>query len=100
MSSQIALRDTSILISDVDRRKALPVVRSLGRAGVRVVGLSSTTWPIAGLSRYCGETLRCPNYRTAPRDFCDCLQETLERRRPTVFLPLEDVLIELCLAEA
>ncbi len=98
MSSQIAVRDTSILISDVDRRKALPVVRSLGRAGVRVVGLSSTSWPIAGLSRYCGETLRCPDYRTAPGEFCDFLQETLERIRPTVFLPLEDVLIELCLA--
>ena len=92
------LQGTSILITDVERRKSLPIIRSLGRAGVRVIGLSATALPIGGLSRYCAETHRCPNYLDDPDAYLDFLRSFCESRRPTVFLPLEDVALELCLA--
>jgi hypothetical protein len=43
------LSGTSILITDVDRRKALPIIRSLGRAGVRVIGMSAKRATVGGL---------------------------------------------------
>ena len=62
------------------------------------MGLSKTSLPIGGLSRNCAETLRCPDNLEEPELFCDFLEETCSRIRPTVFLPLEDVVIEICLA--
>ncbi|MBW2390367.1 MAG: ATP-grasp domain-containing protein [Deltaproteobacteria bacterium] len=94
----LKLDETSILITDVDRRKALPIIRSLGRAGVRVIGLSPVGFPVGGLSRYCAQTLRCPDYKKSPDEFIAFVKQTCESYRPTVFLPLEDTAIELCLA--
>lgn len=91
------VRGTSILITDVERRKSLPIIRSLGRAGVRVIGLAAKRMTVGGLSRYCAEPLRCPDYRLDPDGFLSFLEDLCRRRRPTVFLPLEDRAIELCL---
>lgn len=89
---------TSILITDVDRRKSLPIIRSLGRAGVRVIGASAKRMTVGGLSRYCAETVRCPDYAHDPTGFVAWLRIFCETARPTTFLPLEDRAIELCLA--
>lgn len=98
MSDAIRLEDTSILITDVDRRKALPIIRSLGRRGVRVIGMSATGFSVGGLSRYCAKTLRSPDYKLDPEGWVRFVAETCETYRPDVFLPLEDKAIELCLA--
>ncbi|NIS31972.1 MAG: hypothetical protein GWO04_19350, partial [Actinobacteria bacterium] len=45
--------------------------------------------PVGGLSRYCAEPLRSPNYRRDPDGFIGFLEDLCRRRRPTVFLPLE-----------
>ena len=96
-ASRSDLDGTSILITDVDRRKSLPIIRSLGRAGVRVMGLTTKSLTVGGLSRYCAETIRGPDYNCSPDQFLDFLQALCAERRPTVFLPLEDRAIELCL---
>ena len=88
---------TSVLITDIDRRKALPIIRSLGRAGVSVIGLSSKAPTVGGLSRHCTETIRSPDYLDEPDAFIAFLQALCAERRPDVFLPLEDRVIELCL---
>jgi predicted ATP-grasp superfamily ATP-dependent carboligase len=96
-NSSEGLRGTSILITDVGQRKSLPIIRSLGRAGVRVTGLTTKRLTVGGMSRYCAETIRCPDYTLDPNGFLEFLRELCERTRPTVFLPLEDRAIELCL---
>jgi len=99
MSDPMKLEETSILISDVDRRKALPIIRSLGRQGVEVIGMASSGLSVGGLSRYCAKTLRCPDYQRDPGGFVSFVAEACARYRPTVFLPLEDKAIELCLEQ-
>ena len=96
-ASRSDLDGTSILITDVDRRKSLPIIRSLGRAGVHVMGLTTKSLTVGGLSRYCAETIRGPDYNCSPDQFLDFLQALCAEHRPTVFLPLEDRAIELCL---
>ena len=96
MSTEVA--GTSILITDVERRKSLPIIRSLGRAGVEVIGAAPHRLTVGGLSRYCSHTLRSPDYALDPDAFLAWLRVTCETRRPTTFLPLEDRTIELCLA--
>ena len=94
----LPLDETSILVTDVDRRKSLPIIRSLGQAGVKVIGLSHTGLPVGGLSRYCARTLRCPDYKQTPEDWIAFIERTCADHRPTAFLPLEDAAIEICLA--
>ncbi|MFT5440979.1 MAG: putative ATP-grasp superfamily ATP-dependent carboligase [Myxococcota bacterium] len=98
MTQPLRLEETSVLVTDVDRRKALPIIRSLGRAGVRVIGLSHVAFSVGGLSKYCAQTLRCPDYRSDPDAYVAFIKQTCAEYRPTVFLPLEDTAIELCLA--
>jgi len=97
MNADMKLDQTSILVTDVDRRKALPIIRSLGAAGIKVIGLSSVPFSVGGLSRHCALTLRCPDYKTAPREYVAFIEKCCAQYQPTVFLPLEDATIELCL---
>ncbi len=97
MSENTRLEQTSILISDVDRRKALPIIRSLGRSGVQVIGLSKAGFSVGGLSRHCNLTLRCPDHLSEPDAWVSFVEETCREYRPTTFLPLEDNAITLCL---
>ncbi len=99
MSEAMRLEDTSILVTDVDRRKSLPIIRSLGRQGVKVIGMASSGFSVGGLSRYCAKTLRCPDYKRDPDGFVSFVAQACETYRPTVFLPLEDRAIELCLEQ-
>jgi len=89
---------TTALVTDVDRRKALPIIQSLGRAGVRVVGVSYRHRPMCGFSKYCHAVRLCPDYRTDPDAFVSRFEEICASVRPAVLYPLEDVTLELCLA--
>ena len=97
MNAATDLAGTSILITDVDRRKALPIIRSLGRAGVHVIGLTHKRMTVGGMSRHCSETIRSPDYEQDPAAFLHLLGEVCRDRQPTVFLPLEDRVIDLCI---
>jgi predicted ATP-grasp superfamily ATP-dependent carboligase len=92
------LTGTSILISDIDRRKALPVIRSLGRAGVTVIGFAAHRGTVGGLSRYCDTVLRSPDPADGPDAFATFLRGVVEKHRPDTYLPLEDITIEWSLA--
>jgi predicted ATP-grasp superfamily ATP-dependent carboligase len=87
---------TSALITDVDRRKALPIIRALGRANVRVLGISCNRLPMGGMSRYCSKVFHCADYNKNPARFLVDLEEICQRERPDVFYPIEDKVLELC----
>lgn len=87
---------TSALITDVERRKALPIIRALGKAGVRVIGLSYRHRPLGQYSKYCATVHRCADYRQEPERFLAQLEDICRRDKPDVFYPIEDVSLELC----
>jgi predicted ATP-grasp superfamily ATP-dependent carboligase len=91
------LAGTTVLVTDVERRKAVPVVRSLGRAGVRVVGLSAVRWPLGGFSKHCAATYRNPDYEQDPEGFLKALEAACRRERPDTLIPLEEESLRLCL---
>lgn len=94
MSGGIA--GTTALITDIERRKALPIIRALGREGVRVIGLSRERHPLGQYSRYCDNVIRSVNCEEQPERFIDELLRACEDERPDVLYPLEDTTLELC----
>ena len=94
MSSEIA--GTSALITDVDRRKALPIIRALGIEKVRVVGISYRRAPLGGFSKYCSRVHVCADYRSYPGRFFEDIQKIMRIEKPDVFYALEDEVLSLC----
>jgi predicted ATP-grasp superfamily ATP-dependent carboligase len=90
------LKGCVVLVTDIDRRKSIPLIRSLGKAGAQVVGISYAAFPMGGFSRYCHEQLRCPDYRVQKLAFEQFLETTCREMRPDVLIPLEDVVLEIC----
>jgi len=96
MSINSSIAGTSALITDIDRRKALPIIRSLGRKGVRVIGISFNHFPMGAFSKYCKKVYLCPDYRKTPDLFLKKLEEICKKEKPDVFYPIEDVVLSLC----
>lgn len=92
----VSVAGTSALITDIDRRKALPIIRSLGRAGVRIIGISYNRFPMGAFSKYCKKVYLCPDYRKTPDLFLKKLEEICKSEKPDVFYPIEDVVLSLC----
>jgi len=92
----VSVVGTSALITDIDRRKALPIIRSLGREGVRIIGISYNRFPMGAFSKYCAKVYRCPDYRDKPDLFLNKLEEICKNEKPDVFYPIEDVVLSLC----
>lgn len=92
----VSVAGTSALITDIDRRKALPIIRSLGRAGVRIIGISYNRFPMGAFSKYCVKVYHCPDYRDKPDLFLNKLEEICKNEKPDVFYPIEDVVLSLC----
>ena len=91
------IEGTSALITDIDRRKSIPIIRALGRSGVRVIGLSYKRLPLGAFSKYCAKVYHCPDYRDKPDLFINALERICRDENPDVFYPIEDVVISLCL---
>ncbi|OGA01765.1 MAG: hypothetical protein A3I00_05355 [Betaproteobacteria bacterium RIFCSPLOWO2_02_FULL_64_12] len=86
-----------VFVTDGWRRKALAVVRSLGRAGIRVVVGDTGPIPFAALSRYCGGRARYPSPSTSPDKFAVWLAGHLEQGGYRVCMPLDDDTLEVVL---
>ena len=87
---------SSALISDIDRRKSLPMIQAWARAGVRVIGISRDGLPLGWYSRYCHHVHRVPDYRSEPHRYLEALERICSSEKPDVFYPIEDEVIVLC----
>jgi len=92
-----SIAGTKALITDIDRRKSLPIIQSLGRAGIKVIGISCIKYPLGAFSKYCLKVYYVPDYRYAPDLFLEKLEYICRLERPDVFYPIEDLVISLCL---
>ena len=80
----------TVLVTDGEQRAALAVVRSLGRAGHRVIVASARRNSLAGWSRYAAHTVEVPDPLAAPEAFTASLIAAAQHWRPDVVLPMTD----------
>jgi biotin carboxylase len=90
------MKRPSVLILGVDRRQALAVIRSLGKAGYRVVAGSMNRRSPAQGSRYVDDVIALPPLcDTAETRLLEALEEFAERRPGACLYPVGDPEIEL-----
>lgn len=83
------------LIVDIDRLISLPVIRSLGRAGIRVLGISSLKYPIGRFSKYCRKSFQVSDPNTCAEHYIDELVKLCEEHQPDVLVPITENTIRL-----
>ncbi len=87
-----------LLILDADQRSALACIRSLGRLpGLQLYAADSVENALAGHSRHCAESLRCPSVREQPADFLHWLQRLVAERHIDRVFPMTEFTSRLIL---
>ena len=87
----------TILVTDGDQRAALAIVRSLGRAGHRVVVAAPARRSLAGASRHAAASVRVPDALAEPDAFGDALAAAVEAHGVDVVLPVAEPALDATL---
>jgi predicted ATP-grasp superfamily ATP-dependent carboligase len=82
------------LVLDASERSALTVIRSLGKAGVEVVGGNEYKFCAGLLSKYCKETLIYPSPMVGSDRFVEAILEFLSNEQIDVLFPVTDFTME------
>jgi len=85
---------TTVLVMHAHVIAAVACIRSLGRAGYRVIACSPQADALGFYSNYTSESLVHPPYRDQA-DFRRWLDETVDRHRIDVIVPTEELLLTL-----
>jgi len=80
----------SVLVTDGHFRKALAVVRSLGRRGVPVTVGERTFLNTSFFSKYCAKRLVYPSPRRFPNQFIEFLLNVIKKNRYECLFPMEE----------
>ena len=83
-----------VLVLDASERSALAVIRSLGRAGIEVVGGNEYKLCVGLLSKYCKETLVYPPPMANPDGFVQAILDFLSCTQIDVLFPITDFTME------
>ncbi|MGH9877928.1 MAG: ATP-grasp domain-containing protein [Nitrososphaera sp.] len=83
-----------VLVLDAAERSALTVIRSLGRAGVDVVGGNDYKFCVGLLSKYCKETLIYPSPMVSSNRFVETIIKFLSSKQIDVLFPVTDFTME------
>ena len=80
----------NVLVLDGNENQAVACVRSLARAGHRVIVGASSAWSKAGWSRDCAETLRYPAPQRDSKAFVSAIAEAVRRSPGMLVLPMTE----------
>ena len=80
----------TVLVTDAGLGSAVAVIRSLGRAGFRVIAGSAELLSAGAVSRYAAESLRYPSPEEDSGAFVDHMAEAVNRRSIDLILPVTD----------
>lgn len=80
----------NVLVLDGNENQAVACVRSLAKAGHRVVVGASTSWSKAGWSRYASQSIRYPAPQDDAAAFVDAIIETVRRLGGALVLPMTE----------
>jgi predicted ATP-grasp superfamily ATP-dependent carboligase len=86
----LALTPLVILVTDGEQRAALACVRSLGRAGHRLIVASSRPRSLAGASRFANAYVQVPDSLSQPEGFLTRISEVARQRSVQVLLPITE----------
>jgi predicted ATP-grasp superfamily ATP-dependent carboligase len=90
-------KPAKILVTDGEQRSALAVVRSLGRAGHRVVVCSARRKPLAGASRHSRATHAVPDPACDSDAFTEAVERIADLEDADLLLPVTDASAPLLL---
>jgi predicted ATP-grasp superfamily ATP-dependent carboligase len=79
-----------VLVTDGEQRAALATVRSLGRAGHRVVVADARARSLAGVSRHAAKGVAVPDALTNPQGFVDAVRRLVAEEQVDVLLPIAE----------
>lgn len=99
MAESGADRRRCVLVTDAGRGSSLAIIRSLGRAGWRVVAADADSRSPGFCSRYVEESFVYPDPGTQSRQFRDTVHEAIEAHAVDWLIPVSDVVIEALLWE-
>lgn len=77
-------------MTDAQQRKAVPIIRSLGRNGIEVFAGDSRRLSIGFFSKYCSRSFVYPSPIAQPDAFIDWLLCRLQRDRCDVLFPIDE----------
>lgn len=89
----------TVLVTDGDERATLALVRSLGRAGHRVLTCSPRGRSLAGASRHCRGEIPTPDPLADPRGYVERVAGVVEREGVEVLIPTTEAAMLALLAE-
>ncbi len=81
---------SAVVVTDADQRAALAVVRSLGRAGHRVIVGGPRRRSLAGASRYCSARITLPDPLDEPAEFATEVIAAVAREAVTALVPISE----------
>lgn len=84
-----------VLVTDCNSRKALCVVRSLGKQGFHVVAASDEKVNMSRFSKYCSEYRYLPNPTKDEKCYIEIIVSILEKDDIDILIPMEDETVEL-----
>ncbi|MBU1615921.1 ATP-grasp domain-containing protein [bacterium] len=80
----------SVFLTNGQLRKTLAAARSLGSRGINVTVAEETRFNPAAFSKYCQQSLVCPNARDKPDEFYNWLVKSLKANPSDVLFPMDD----------
>lgn len=80
----------TVLVTDGEQRAALAAVRSLGRAGRRVIVAAARPRSLAGVSRYAARQVRVPDPLGNPQGFVDAIAGVVRQEGAEVLIPIAE----------
>ena len=79
-----------VFVTDAQQRKAVPIIRALGRHGIQVVAGDSTRWSMGFFSKYCTQWVVYPSPIDTPDLFIEWLLDHLKRNTYDVLFPIDE----------
>ena len=85
-----------VFVGDADSRNALPIIRSLGRRGISVVGGDCVPAGLCRFSRYCRRWVTYPDFNKDKGKLISFLLRLFEAQKFDLFIPInQDILLEV-----
>jgi len=80
----------TVLVTDAKQRKSVPIIRSLGRRGLRVIAGDDSRFSMGCHSRYCAQGLVYPSPDETPERFLEWLLGQARRRAFEVLFAIDE----------
>ena len=85
-----------VFVGDANSRNALPIIRSLGRRGISVIGGDCISTGLGRFSRYCKRWVVYPEFAEDKNRFISFLLMLFEAQKFNLFIPInQNILLEV-----